>query len=1294
MAAPSFSSAATSERFEVRETLGSGAMGTVYRAHDRLRRADVALKILHRASAARLYRFKREFRALSGLVHRNLVTLYELNTEGDTCFFTMEVVQGTDFLDWVRPYKHHLPGLPSVLPATNATATCDPDQIDNRVWDADGASPKRRAIARASLRGKRLVPALRELVAGVCALHDAGMLHRDLKPSNVLVEPNGRVLLCDFGLVQDLGRSDDQERVIWGTPGYMSPEQAAGLALSEASDWYTVGVMLFEALTGRLPFGGTSREVMQAKVSQPAPLVLKYALDADRELAALCDRLLEFDVHHRPPTDELRRFAGLPVAPARSRRQATQDAPEGAPLLGRERELATLRAAAERARSGTISSVLVGGPSGIGKSALCEHFADTIRRRAGDASDAGFLVLSGSCYERETVPYKTLDALVDALGGALLELDEEERERVIPGDVSALVRLFPALARVTGSLESSDPGDVTDVRRRAFAALQHILRALAQRRPVMLFIDDLQWGDADSAPFLTHLLRGNEQARILLVATYRSEDVGASPSLDALLNTKAPTCIASACDFVDLRGLSPDAAAALARSVADPAAETVDVAELVDQANGHPLFLTELARALVTGDQWTRENGLDGLLRARIDQLDGSARKLLEFVAVAGRPIPLALLREAARTKDEPAAVAALCASHLTRTAWRDGAEELDTFHDRVRENAVAAIAPERLRRLHRRIGSALEWSRRADPGEVLEHWIAAGDRDRAAQYAEIAAARAEGALAFSQAVLAYERVLELSNPRGRARSAVLQKLAEMLTNAGRPAEAADRFLEAASLVSEGEAAVLRGRAAEELIRFGRVERGIDMAKGALRSVGIPFPENRARIVFGIAWRRLWIRARGERFVERPPDQRDTKALQRLDACQSVAGGLGFVLPVHGAYFQTRSLVWALEAGDPERMVVTLCHDVGFRSVRGAGARPGVEALVQRARALSKRLKSPGLLGFCAGVNGISKFLSGQFAGALADLEECERLLLTDDDQRFLWQRSLMTVYRLATLVYLGRIAQLRQEVNARIDLAIEDSDEYVANALRARRANVVWLASDEVAEARRQVEAGEPDPAAATFTIQHVLSMVSHCQISLYAGEADDARHRLDQAWGRMRKSMNMRVQSVRIEAHFLRARIALCQVADRLATRRGRSKATTAPQFVAPGGKSAGHPASAGVRLSGDVRALLETAEQSARQLAREGAPWACAYAGLIQAGISSARGQRRAALAQLSRAVQACEDASLLLHARSARYQLERLQRGDAAHLSDAMRDWARGQGVADARRFLSMFAPVPM
>ena len=195
------------ERYRVRRRIGAGGMGAVYEAFDRDRGQLVAVKTLLRFSPAALYRFKQEFRTLTDVVHPNLVHLYELvATDSDHVFFAMELVLGVDFLTYsLRPDATIK--TPSSRPATTRLPTdygTEPEMDRTGPFDAASLVHAARPDMPSPADFERLRPALRQLVLGVNALHAAGKLHRDIKPSNVLVTPEGRVVLLDFGVATDL----------------------------------------------------------------------------------------------------------------------------------------------------------------------------------------------------------------------------------------------------------------------------------------------------------------------------------------------------------------------------------------------------------------------------------------------------------------------------------------------------------------------------------------------------------------------------------------------------------------------------------------------------------------------------------------------------------------------------------------------------------------------------------------------------------------------------------------------------------------------------------------------------------------------------------------------------------------------------------------------------------------------------------------------------------------------------------------------------------------------------------
>ncbi|HVR72505.1 MAG TPA: serine/threonine-protein kinase, partial [Vicinamibacteria bacterium] len=525
------------ERFHVRRGLGMGGFGAVYEVYDRDTGAILALKVLKRGDAPSLYRFKREFRALADVTHPNLVALYELVNEGGLWFFTMEMVEGVDFLTHV--WESHgeaagaagttcheavRPALPTIEQAAPTLAAPVPGVSgpDTSGTDDGHARPRGRAV---SPRLDVLREALGQLTAGMIALHAAGKLHCDIKPLNVRVTPEGRVVLLDFGLVSEGAfEPAPHDGGIMGTVPYMSPEQAMARAMTPASDWYSLGAMLYESLTGTVPFRGPIAEVLRAKQQSEPPPPSALAEGTPSDLDEICRGLLR-----REPG---RRLSGRDVLARLGRERAhlpTVETTAGR-LVGRERHLRRLEQAFALARSGRLAVVHVRGASGMGKTALLRRFLERLRER-GQA-----VTLAGRCFERESVPYKALDSLVDALAQYLRALPADESRALLPREAGALARLFPVLAQVPGmpSGEETRPAaESPELRRRAVSALRELIARLARRAPLVLSIDDLQWGDVDSAVLLADLL-APPAPPLLAALVYRHGDGGENPFLQTL----------------------------------------------------------------------------------------------------------------------------------------------------------------------------------------------------------------------------------------------------------------------------------------------------------------------------------------------------------------------------------------------------------------------------------------------------------------------------------------------------------------------------------------------------------------------------------------------------------------------------------------------------------------------------------------------------------------------------------------------------------------------------------------
>jgi hypothetical protein len=464
-------------RFELRGELGSGGMGYVYRVFDQQRGEEVALKSLRAQSARDIYRFKREFRALADLTHPNLVMLHELFSVGEQWMFTMELVTGVPFHRWARPGG---PGAPVDV--------------------------------------TRLRRALVQLADGLAAIHAAGKLHRDLKPTNLLVEPDGRVVILDFGLVADAALPLDRTHLetAVGTPAYMSPEQAADLPLGPASDMYSLGAILYELLAGRRPFEGVAAMVLHDKQHSDPPPLAERAPDAPKDLALLTTMLLARDPSARPSALEVLALLGEKPSPWTQRiaARAVRAAPGE-----RDAELARLREALAASRDHAVI-VLLDGPRGAGKTVVLETFL-------AELADTDAVILRGRASAREALATRALDWVVDSTAGYLLGLEPPERAAMMPSDVAAISRLFPAFRRVPGA-ELLLPGSINSVpteelRERAFAAMMELCRAIATKHPLVIVVEDGQHGRLENVQMTSKFLSRPDAPPLLAVFAVRDD---------------------------------------------------------------------------------------------------------------------------------------------------------------------------------------------------------------------------------------------------------------------------------------------------------------------------------------------------------------------------------------------------------------------------------------------------------------------------------------------------------------------------------------------------------------------------------------------------------------------------------------------------------------------------------------------------------------------------------------------------------------------------------------------------
>jgi hypothetical protein len=1231
------------ERFELHRCLGRGGFGTVYEAFDRARGATVALKVLRRQGGQALLLFKQEFRGLAGIAHPNLVQLYELHGDQDRWFFTMELVDGRDALTAVR--------------SSSAAAGLPFDEA-------------------------RLRALCEQLVLGLFFLHEAGKLHRDVKPSNVLVDARGQVKILDFGLIVDLAGRPLAE--VAGTPHYMAPEQAAALPIGPAADWYAVGVILYQALTGRLPIRGPE--------GVPRPSELVPGVPADLE--ALCQGLLAEDPAQRPTGADLRAALAL--------REHRGVAPKGgagfqaglrftaAPFIGRAPSLRRLEEALAAARAGRPVVAMVHGSSGIGKGALVQRFLemngdDDLARSCGAASEqrsrsdvAPCLALAGRCFEQEAVPYKGVDSLMDALCRRLSAARPADVEAMLPPDAGVLGRLFPVLRQLPGVREASrdrdGAADDIELRRRAFTALRELLARLGRGRTVVLFIDDLPWGDLDSVALLLEILRPPGAPPLLLVVSYRTEDAATSPVLGAFRDGLG--ALGDAIDLHDIPVGELDAAEAeeLARALLEeakmPAPEGAARA-IAAEGRGNALFISELAR-------WAKDTGgegasaaralspsaprLEALLEARIGQLPEPARQLLEVVVVAGHPLARPSAASAAlgdqRGADEPQALALLRAGQLLRVRQERGHEELVPYHERIREVALRRLSPDVRKDYHRRLARSLEASGEPEPEQLLLHLRQAGLTTEAGRWAERAAAEAHEALAFDRAARLYREAIELKAEGGADQGALFGHLASALTFAGRPRDAAEAHLSAAARATPAAALSHRRQAMEKLLTGGYTDEGLAVLGRLLRDIGVDAPSSRAGALLSFASIRWKLRARGLGFRERAEQAIPERELLAVDACWSAAAGLTIVDPLRGAALQARHLLLALSVGEPLRVARALFVEAIQSALLGGWlTRQPPSALLTRAAAMAAPSGRREVLGLEALLHGLVAGVRGQLEQAEPFLRESMRLLGEPSIAGAWWQLDLAWSLLSRCLWMRGEIRSIGALLPGLVADARERGNRFGETMLRLSGGVLLSLADDRVEEARDTVRTAEARWRRGGYDMQRSRALLATARIALYNGEGGAAYQTLAAAWPALLWSGLLAMQPIRLEVTCSRGLSAL---------------------------------AAADEAKAGEARRLLGVAARDARALRRvPNLAWGRPAAALMQAGVAARGGRLEQALELALEAERGLDATGYALWAAAVRRQRGAWLGGDEGQRLVAAADaWMIERGIRRPARLAVM------
>ncbi len=1021
-------------RFRVLRTLGKGGMSTVYEALDTHLDRHVALKIIRRPEGFSLLRFKEEFRALTELRHRNLIELYDLARDGETWFFTMELIEGVDLVTYVDGVRT---GEAAYLAS-----------VESNVLGAPS--------------GERITPVreifrlMAEIGAAVAHLHSQGTVHRDLKPSNILVDGRARPRILDFGIARFVTASEGVRRALQtrkvGTPGYVAPEQIQGRAIP-ASDIYSLGVILYRLLTGKLPFRGRKKDVLRQHLTEIPPPPIEIASGADPLLAELAMRMLAKDPGARPTAAEL----ALITRPEREAAFAdfrpvdTDDTIS--PLVGREQEIRRVLGHLAEVTLGDPLLVCVEGPSGIGKTRLAEEAMELTRLQ-------GLRCFHARCYEREQIPYKAVDALVDqAVGTVLGEPSPQHRVRDIPPHrLRALARLFPFAAELpigpAAPEDAEGGGRESTGKRAAFSGLVDLLRVVAGEAGLLLFIDDLQWADDGSFELLRHLL-GQGDLRVGMVATLRSAE-GEIPPWIADRRAGPQLHI----EHVPLGPIDRHQTEALIQGILP---RTRVPGKVVDQiaaeAQGSPLVIEELVRFYL---EYAGTGGARGalppltfaeMLQRRMAELDETSRAVMEVCAAAGYALGAGAIAAAAKAPLQAISSAAtdlIERRMLRQVAGKEGTIRLCPFHDRATAIVLDEMEPSQRRSHHRRLATFFGTTSPTAYEALADHWRLAGVPERASRYALRAAEHAEE-LELTQRAVRYYALALGCLPSDVEAWQIRMRLAEALDRCGRFTEAGRAFRHAARLGPARMRTALTLRAARALLKSGEIGTAIRTMERVTEQLWRePLILPRWDGVLGLvreyvgsrSWLPSWMAGRAG-------------ALDSIQLCIDLAQGLRYLLPQRAAELAYRSLRLSRRRADPVLRAQVLT------AVAGVVALSGTPRSLRRARTMLGVAEDlygadPGAIG--QGDLYANRAFVGAVGGGWDEMRTAtEHALETYEDERLerSWQAQMLRVNAALAEIAAGELARAEYLSGELLPGDMSWSDPHVPGWVRWARVRI-----------------------------------------------------------------------------------------------------------------------------------------------------------------------------------------------------------------------------------------------
>lgn len=734
-------------RYKVIEKLGEGGMGNIYRVFDQVEKKEVALKQLKTGSVtiedskpgllslstfdkwseSEDLRFKQEFHSMAKLKHPNTVEVYEYGKlDSGEDYITMEIVPGKELDELIK------------------TGTIE----INKTY-------------------KILI----QIAQVLNFIHSRHLVHRDIKPSNIRIKPDGTVKIMDFGLMNQMGIPS--QGTITGTVFYLPPEVVTGGVIDARSDMYSLGVLAYEVLTGKVPFNGTKTmmQVIRDHVSTMPPSLSKLRSDIPKEMEKIILKLLKKEQAERYQTAsellrDLSQYSEEKIVIETL--EQTKSYLTSSELIGRESESKEFKNLFAQILKGNGQSVYVAAPAGVGKSRLIQEFKLKVQ-----LAEVPFFV--GQCFEQNFFAYQPIS---DALKNLIPWSTKEQLDRYGP----VLVKVIDDLR--SKGYEPLPNLDAVSEKVRLFETVTAWLKEVSNNKvPFVICLEDLHWADVSTIELLNACMRAVKDSKILILSTFRDDEVDKSSIIYRTVEENIT-------GVIKLKPLEKQHLIQLINSMLGHIELHENFIEDVYKVTGgNPFFISETMKVLVEDKQIKLNKGvwelppnikdislpssIEDTIEIRLRKVAPEVLELLKIASIVGRHIDLRILQQISGLPEDK--LFSLLDEVLERQFMFREEDRLTFSHDRVRENLYKKMNEEDKKRIHLHVGAILEKRNQGQlekvAAELGYHYEHGGNIRKAAQYYYMAGVEASNINAqvetvkfLKQAITYIEQIPDFEN--------------------------------------------------------------------------------------------------------------------------------------------------------------------------------------------------------------------------------------------------------------------------------------------------------------------------------------------------------------------------------------------------------------------------------------------------------------------------------------------------------------------------------------------------